>query len=347
MTMGIFSRKPKIAFAPNELPMAEQSTQRRPSIFPNLLGFTDGTIGTAEGGLHGQQQTTFLGTKMAPAIVPAFSRKASLAVAELDKNPQHLRLGETDAAGIGNGDSMSRAFFETKLTLDEASTEGESLLGEKSVRMVLDKGKRKAPAQPNTFLGWETPPPKGLGKAHRRSKHKRPRSKRAQRRLDTDLDTFNAFAQNGQTPLTQSRDTSLRSFGFEGTNPSVTSFQSYVKPTIEAPSVYMYDPSTVTDRQRQNAVPVGDGFDALDVMADHIFRIGAQRKKWFKAPRLGADRLDIATGVSIRAKTGLYRTFPVNYDALTDFEVAVTMLNPEVAIKIDSQISRNVMRTYM
>lgn len=83
---------------------------------------------------------------------------------------------------------------------------------------------------------------------------------------------------------------------------------------------------------KSKAVPVGDGFDALDVMADHIFRLGVQEKKWFKAPRMGSKRDGVATGVSIRARAGLYRTFPVDFEPMIEFEEAVSRLNPEVRV---------------
>lgn len=361
--MGIFTKKPKVAFAPDELPMGNapsasaSASGRRNWLFPNLLGFSEGFGGGAQGAVPGQSQTTFLGRKMSAAIVPAFARKASLAVAERDRNPRHLRMGETDPSHHGYGTDMERAFFDAKLELDAPSVEEDmASVDEKSLTdRRLDKGKQKAP-QWNAKLGWEPGPPKGAAHS-RKSKDKsvkvkksrslKHRSKRAQRNLDDNLDAFNSFAQNGQLSLTRSKsyEPSLRSH--PGTDPgaSVTSFQSYDKPMSNAPSTH--DTGSYLSSDRPKAVPVGDGFDALDVMADHIFRIGVQKKKWFKPPKIGVAGEGVATGLTIRARTGLYRTFPVNYEALEPFEVAVTRLNPEVAIKIDSQIVRNTVRSYM
>ncbi|EIW68701.1 hypothetical protein TREMEDRAFT_11927, partial [Tremella mesenterica DSM 1558] len=55
----------------------------------------------------------------------------------------------------------------------------------------------------------------------------------------------------------------------------------------------------------------------------------------------------VGTGLTIRAKAGLYRTFPVNYEALDEFEEAITRLNPEIAIKIKSEIVSDILATYI
>jgi hypothetical protein len=180
------------------------------------------------------------------------------------------------------------------------------------------------------------------------------------RELDTDLDAYNAYAQNGLAALTRSKTEG--GISIHSHAPSLVSLSSDLgsRPASFAPGAL--DTSEVVVDTRSKAVPVGDGFDALDVMADHIFRIGVQRKKWFKAPKMGIKRDGVATGVTIRAKAGLYRTYPVNYEPLEEFEDAISRLNPEVsrglltalarahdqvAIKVDSQIVRNIMRTYM
>lgn len=88
--------------------------------------------------------------------------------------------------------------------------------------------------------------------------------------------------------------------------------------------------------EQSRAVPVGDGFDALDVMADYLFRFGCEKKKWFKKPPVTARARQrtgshVTTGVCIRAKTGVQRTYPLNLPGLLPFEMAVTALNPEVS----------------
>jgi hypothetical protein len=88
------------------------------------------------------------------------------------------------------------------------------------------------------------------------------------------------------------------------------------------------------------AVPVGDGYDALDVMADYLFRFGCEKKKWFEKPPVTAkekrryyNSKHVATGVCIRAKTGVQRAYPTDLPGLTAFETAVTALNPEVSMQ--------------
>lgn len=97
-------------------------------------------------------------------------------------------------------------------------------------------------------------------------------------------------------------------------------------------------PNSSPDLVRTLAVPIGDGFDALDVMADYLFRYGCEKKKWFQKPLnrsreqwRNTNRSDIATGVCIRAKTGVQRAYPLNMPGLVVFETAVTALNPEVS----------------
>lgn len=89
------------------------------------------------------------------------------------------------------------------------------------------------------------------------------------------------------------------------------------------------------------AVPVGDGYDALDVMADYLFRFGCEKKKWFEKPPVTAKEKrkynsenHVITGVCIRAKTGVQRAYPTNVPGLIAFETAVTALNPEVSVTL-------------
>ena len=151
------------------------------------------------------------------------------------------------------------------------------------------------------------------------------------RDLDNDLDAFNTYAQNGQAPRRN----------------SLTSLQPSLTGELEQHAPGLLDGVELYKSDKARAVLVGDGYDAIDVMADQIFRVGVQKKKWFKPPRLGLAKRDVATGVTIRVKTGLYRTFPVEYEALEPFEKAISRLNPEAAIKIKSRIVSNVMAVYM
>jgi hypothetical protein len=182
-------------------------------------------------------------------------------------------------------------------------------------------------------LGWETAPPKGprRRKGGKKSKEGK-KGKRVVRDLDNDLSAFNTYAQNGQAPM-RTRPESIASNSTRG------------ELVQHAPG--LLDGVALYESEKPKAVLVGDGFDAIDVMADQIFRVGVQKKKWFKPPRLGLNKRDVATGVTIRVKTGLYRTFPVEYEALEPFEKAITRLNPEAAIKIKSRIVSNVMAVYM
>ncbi|KAJ9105391.1 hypothetical protein QFC21_001761 [Naganishia friedmannii] len=111
-------------------------------------------------------------------------------------------------------------------------------------------------------------------------------------------------------------------------------------------------PLSGTQTTQSIAVPVGDGYDALDVMADYLFRFGCEKKKWFRRPPITAmekrrynSSKHVTTGVCIRAKTGVQRAYPSNTPGLAAFETAVTALNPEVAFKVKSPIVKTVMST--
>lgn len=294
-----------------------------------------------------------------------------MAAASINPNPAHLRSGETRP--FAAVDDMNTAFYSTRLDIDEVESDAELDLED---YYAMDEEEKERTAVPvdsragwqNTF-GWDRA---SLKRGTAKTRQEKPRSRKAgkedkpkkRRRkmqaMDEDLDAFNAFAHNGQTQLskpgsTRSSDIAkpLRTTQVPNANNSsksslgsVSSFFSKADGTSTgASAISLEDAAEIDGKSR--AVPVGDGFDALDVIADHIFRIGAQKKQWFKAPRMGARRDQVGTGVTIRARAGLYRTFPVNYDALDEFEAAMIRLNPEVALKIDSQISRDVVRTYM
>ncbi|OCF59087.1 hypothetical protein L486_03586 [Kwoniella mangroviensis CBS 10435] len=363
--MGVFG-KAKPAYSPPELPTHDpvpaRATQRRVSLFPSLasIGLSEpdpnAPIDPVTRGrtFSGEQQRGINGRKLSQAIVPAWHRKASLAVARRDTNPVNLRLGETTA---NNQDGMNKAFYKSKLTIDDGSSEEGGFTSDEDLapsrlsvtRRIKGKGKAKAL---DTLPGWDAAPPlkgrlkKGKGK-DKKSKHKH-RSKRVMRRLDENLDAYNAYAQNGLVPLTRSANTTRDEAAAMNPPPmsignTILEEDEYMVKSISQPMSL----NTGAQDEQPRAVLVGDGFDALDVMADHIFRTGVQKKKWFKAPRMGVRRNDAATGVTIRARTGLYRTFPVDYEALKPFEEAVSRLNPEVAIKIKSDIVNTIMETYI
>ncbi|WVR04423.1 hypothetical protein IAU60_001425 [Kwoniella sp. DSM 27419] len=359
--MGLF-RKAKPAFTAPELPMQEVSppkNKRRSSILPTFASIglndpePDAPIDPVTHGrtFSGQTQVTMGGRKFSQSIVPAWHRKASLAQAHRISDPGHLRLGETDHT-LDSG--MSAAFYKTKLTIDDGSSDEDAENSDGGAPHQLsvrrNKGKGKA-SEYDHKPGWDMAPPKRSRTQKSRTKDgkksTRHRSKRVMRRLDENMDAYNSYAQNGILPLT-------RGVGNISTHDVPLPPSMSIPDILEdnelipvSPSMPISLSSASIDTGAPRAVLVGDGFDALDVMADHIFRIGAQKKKWFKAPKMGLRRNEAATGVSIRARTGLYRTFPVDYEALKPFEEAISRLNPEVAIKIKSDIVYSIFETYI
>ena len=266
--------------------------------------------------------------------MPSFARKASEmsdSVGRARRGTGHVLYGETDRFADKVG--IEDAFYRSRLTIDNFSEDEDFETRDAALSGLnrLDvKGKGRAGWQSN--LGWESAPPKGPRRGGKTGKKAKRRSNRVVRDLDNDLDAFNTYAQNGQAPRRNSLTSSLQ--------PSLTGeLEQHAPGLLDGVELYKSD--------KARAVLVGDGYDAIDVMADQIFRVGVQKKKWFKPPRLGLAKRDVATGVTIRVKTGLYRTFPVEYEALEPFENAISRLNPEAAIKIKSRIVSNVMAVYM
>jgi hypothetical protein len=338
----VFGRKKKTpAFVAPELPLSDvqrrkssaySGPSRRGSIFPSmpsLFSSETDAEGFARGSFSGSQP----GRKF--SVVPSFARKASEmsdSVGRARRETGHVLYGETDrfAEKIGIED----AFYRSRLTIDNDSDDEDFETRDAALSGLntLDvKGKGRAGWQSN--LGWESAPPKGPRRGVKKSggKKAKRRSNRVVRDLDNDLDAFNTYAQNGQAPRRN----------------SLTSLQPSLTGELEQHAPGLLDGVELYKSDKARAVLVGDGYDAIDVMADQIFRVGVQKKKWFKPPRLGLAKRDVATGVTIRVKTGLYRTFPVEYEALEPFEKAISRLNPEAAIKIKSRIVSNVMAVYM
>lgn len=271
--MGHFTRKPRPAYTPPELPLSHNPDHRRASVLDRIRNFNvaDPSSSTSDGDsyIHGAQQNTFLGRKFSEALVPAFARKASLAVAERKRDPTGLRLGETDVTV----EEEFKETFNARLELDGSDTEVDEkfvgiIQGTEGFTGLKGKAREKNWA---VSLGWDAPP-KGVaakrGKEREKMKWKH-KKKRVMRGLDADLDAFNTYAQNGLTPLTRS---------------------------LNGSSVSLAEEESVFEDDRPKAVLNGDGFDALDVMADHIFRIGVQKKKWFQAPRMGQKREKLGRG---------------------------------------------------
>ena len=349
----VFGRKPKPAFVPPELPLTNVQrrkssavsgpARRRSSLFPSMPSIfqhepdADGFTRASASSAGPSNQRRF-------SVVPSFARKASELsnnVSRARRDTAHALFGETDAAE--DRIAIEDSFYRTRLTIDDSDDEEDLYQRDEALRGLntLDvKGKGRQGSQAR--LGWMMEPPKGPRRKGKRAaradkgKRKRHGAKRVVRDLDQNLDAFNNFAQNGQALLVQSAEGSRRN-----SDASITDMRAVQKAPGALDGVELYQ------SEKPKAVLYGDGFDAVDVMADQIFRIGVQKKKWFKPPRLGLKRKEVATGVTIRVKTGLYRTFPVEYEALEPFEAAITRLNPEVAIKIKSRFVNNVMSTYM
>jgi hypothetical protein len=121
-------------------------------------------------------------------------------------------------------------------------------------------------------------------------------------------------------------------------------------PPIQPPSEKQTDgqeaaqPTDGGTRGDNGATASDGGNDALDVMADSIFRSGC-RLGWFHT-RLGEPD-GIITGVCIRSKYGGTRSQPLNHPSFRPFEDAVVDLNARVALKIRSKAVEYAMKSHM
>ena len=226
--------------------------------------------------------------------------------------------------------------FKLKLEADELASDEEIEYQDQDVTLEEDDRKRWSALLDEA----------GEGRSRTRKKHRRRRPGRISgdsthrsrsrskshvnpSQADSELEYINNFPLTVSVPPSSSPFPSL-SVKFQD------NFDDDDEPTEDAARPIS---GVSTDQARSPAVPVGDGFDALDVMADYLFRYGCEKKKWFRKPsnsdrdqRRSLNPSRIATGVCIRAKTGVQRTYPLNMTGLAEFETAITALNPEVSL---------------
>lgn len=224
------------------------------------------------------------------------------------------------------------AVFKLTLEADELASDEEIEPQEQDVKSVADDHKR-----------WSAIVREAEEERHRHDRrHRRRRrsvsrkgSKSRSKRLNNRTRTDPGEVYDPDLPLSVSAPPISSPFP-RLTVPYNDSSDDDQEPTITV----SHRPSAGGTRNGQSplAVPVGDGFDALDVMADYLFRYGCEKKKWFEKPtsrssakRRSQSQSRVDTGVCIRAKTGIQRAFPLDMPGLAAFETAVTALNPEVS----------------
>lgn len=311
----------------------EEPTPRLPPWQEEELGLRLGDSSLAPANqTDGQQQITTSGRNRSQNVVPAWSKKASFLASIDHENGRRVSDG---GAGRVDEDVIHMAFHDSMLIIDEPSDReignGEPQASDKPIKGENRVFSCNQASSSKEFTDRDSRDLQSGGSGHnsrpslrsdREYRYRQP-ARRAMREFDNNLDAFNKYAQNGFLPLANSGHIDpLRPHGNTIYSGSIGDLHEF------DPIHSRYFDALSNDRPM---VPVGDGFDALDVMGDHIFRIGAQKKKWFKAPGLGDS--SVATGVTIRARMGLYRSFPVNFDKLQPFETAMAQLNPEVSAK--------------
>jgi hypothetical protein len=88
-------------------------------------------------------------------------------------------------------------------------------------------------------------------------------------------------------------------------------------------------PSANSSRVRQARI-----LDALEMMADDIYRYGSDWRQWFVPPTAENYLENVNTGVAIRSKTGNQVLYPYECPGLEEFGRAVTELNTAVSLSM-------------
>lgn len=158
--MGLSKRKAKPTFLPPKVPLNNVRKQSVAAEKPgSVLDRMRASVAVeppadpATALTHGATQTSSLGGRFSQTLVPAFARKASLASVERDRDPRHLRLGESLQYEGADGEKMSNAFGAALQYDDATDDETEEKLEEH--RRAKGKGKGKAECQ--SGLGWQQP----------------------------------------------------------------------------------------------------------------------------------------------------------------------------------------------
>lgn len=86
-------------------------------------------------------------------------------------------------------------------------------------------------------------------------------------------------------------------------------------------------PTANSSRVRQPRI-----LDAMEMMADDLYRYGCDWRQWFTPPSIENSYGNVNTGVALRSKKGSHILYPHACPGLEEFGWAVTELNPMVSI---------------
>jgi hypothetical protein len=325
--MGLFSRRRTPAFTASASEAGMRDVQSGPQVIPRDMDFLNDMASD-----HAEPVTE------KPVLV--FARRLSHALAyTLPDTPVSPATETGSRYNEKRNNSVSGmnydAVFKLTLEADELASDEEVEPQEQDVESLTDDHKRWS-----AILREAEEERPRHGRRHRRRRRSvsregpKSRSKRRTSRTGTD----SADVLDPDLPLSVSAPPITSPF------PRLTVHYQDSSDDDEEPTITVsHRPSAGVLRSEHSilAVPVGDGFDALDVMADYLFRYGCEKKKWFERPasrssakRRSQSQSRVDTGVCIRAKTGVQRTFPLNTPGLAAFEAAVTALNPEVSRRL-------------
>ncbi|KAJ9112322.1 hypothetical protein QFC19_000742 [Naganishia cerealis] len=87
--------------------------------------------------------------------------------------------------------------------------------------------------------------------------------------------------------------------------------------------------------------------DALEMMADDIYRYGSDWRQWFVPSTPENFMENVNTGVSIRSKNGKHVLYPYACPGLKEFGSAIDELNPAIALKLSSPIIRTILADFV
>ncbi|KAJ9112326.1 hypothetical protein QFC19_000746 [Naganishia cerealis] len=319
--MGVFSRRRAPAFT--------AETHVAPNIRSSSIGFAGTAGANALENSHNGKPGFNIGRRLSQALIPTLPR-APLPLAT-----------ETSYDNEKTDNYAGRAFddvFKLELEADVLASDEEIEPEEQRIE-TLDND---YPGWPSAVEEEDTEQERRHGRKHgsgrkkssRHRNHQSSRSRSRSKRLSRESYAESDLTLEGDSTISMGAVPTSSPFGRLSTEYQDDLSDDEDEPAMHT-SIRLLPSAPISP---SIAVPVGDGYDALDVMADYLFRFGCEQKKWFQRPPVTAKEKrrtysskHVATGVCIRAKTGIQRVYPANLPGLAAFETAVTALNPEVS----------------
>lgn len=125
----------------------------------------------------------------------------------------------------------------------------------------------------------------------------------------------------------------------------------FSRKSIKQDDTLVSTPKEATEIDNEKADFNEPDLDALDIIAERIFRDGWRTRDWFFPPESNGDvweeNDEVVTGVVIKSRHGPVRSCPSGHPGFQGFENAVAQLNVRVAIKMANKSIDAAMDRYM